>query len=221
MVSPIKKLQALFASYANSDLAVGMSAYMKNKFPYLWIQTPNRKIVEKERLGSFVCQTREEVKDLSIELWNKSEREYQYVAITLLQKYKKLWKVESIIHFERLVLNKSRWDSVDSIDTNLVGQYFLLFSKDTSKTVLARAKSDNIRLQRTALQFQLLYKDKTDALLLEKVLKETADSEEFFVQKAMGRILREYSKTNPKRVKAFIKSHELPKLTIREWSKYI
>ena len=46
---------------------------------------------------------------------------------------------------------------------------------------------------------------------------------EFFIKKAIGWALREYSKHNKSDVKAFIKENEdqLAKLSIREGSKYI
>lgn len=98
-------------------------------------------------------------------------------------KYKKLWIEESIDHFEWMILHKSRWDSVDSIDTKLIGEYFLLFPKEKSAMAWKRAKSDNMWLKRTAIQFQLMYKQKTDAALLEKIFEPNRESKEFFVQK--------------------------------------
>lgn len=46
--------------------------------------------------------------------------------------------------------------------------------------------------------------------------------EEFFIRKAIGWALREYSKTNKESVAKFIKNHknELSMLSIREGSKY-
>lgn len=217
----IDTLKKLFTSHANATLSVGMSAYMKNNFPFFWIQTPLRRQLEKERMKSFTCETRDEVKKLSIELWNKQEREYHYAAIGLLEKYKKLWVEESIHHFEWMILHNSRWDSVDSIDTRLVWQYFLMFPKTKEKVALRWAKSDNIWLKRTAIQFQLLYKKQVDTELLEQIFAHTKDSLEFFIQKSMGWMLREYSKTNPARVRKYIKNNQLSKLTVREGSKYI
>lgn len=167
-------------------------------------------------MSGFSCETRDEIKELSTTLWNKSEREYHYAAIGLLMKYKKLWIEESIEYFAWLIVHKSRRDSVDTIDTKLIGEYFLRFPKKKKQTTLQRAKSDNIRLQRTAIQFQLMYKKQTDTELLEKIFEYTTDSKEFFVQKAMGWMLREYSKTDPKWVKQYIVTHTLPKLTVRE-----
>ena len=136
-------------------------------------------------MKSFSCETRDEVKKLSIELWNKNEREYHYAAIGLSEKYKKLWVEESVQHFEWMILHNSWWDSVDSIDTRLIGQYFQVFAEHKNKIALRWAKSDNIRLKRTAIQFQLLYKKEVDTTLLEQIFAHTKDSLEFFVQKAM------------------------------------
>lgn len=136
-------------------------------------------------MKSFTCETRDEVKNISTQLWGKKEREYHYAALGLLEKYRKLWVEESIEFFEWLVLHNSRWDSVDSIDTKLIGQYFHMFPQSKEKTALRRAKSDNIWLKRTAIQFQLMYKKETDTALLEKIFQYTSTSNEFFVQKAM------------------------------------
>ena len=214
----LRSLTQLFSSHTNPALSVGMSAYMKNNFPFLWIQTPTRRLLEKERLKSLTLTSWLTLKKLSTELWNMSEREYQYAAIWLLQKYKKLRKEESIKHFERLITHKSWWDTVDS---KLVAEYFLLFPEKKYEIIVGRAASSNFWLQRTAIQFQLPYKTKTDTALLEKVFEHTKDSKEFFVQKAMWWALREYSKTNPEWVRKYITSHQLPKLTVREGSKYI
>ncbi|EMP71905.1 DNA alkylation repair protein [Streptococcus sobrinus DSM 20742 = ATCC 33478] len=48
-------------------------------------------------------------------------------------------------------------------------------------------------------------------------------SDEFFINKAIGWSLRDYSKTNPDWVRDFIWQHEeqMAKLSIREASKYL
>ena len=81
--------------------------------------------------------------------------------------------------------------------------------------------SGNMWLQRVCLIFQLTYKHDTDSELLFKYILELKDSKEFFIQKAAGWALRQYSKFNPELVKEFIESNELPKLTVREGSKYL
>ncbi|HAN77872.1 MAG TPA: hypothetical protein DCQ31_08920 [Bacteroidales bacterium] len=48
-----------------------------------------------------------------------------------------------------------------------------------------------------------------------------ATSKEFFIRKAIGWVLREYSKTNPVMVREFLSTVQLSGLSVREASKYI
>ena len=59
--------------------------------------------------------------------------------------------------------------------------------------------------------------------LLEKIIVNNFGSNEFFINKAIGWSLRDYSKTNPKWVKEFVGKYKdkMDKLSIKEASKYI
>lgn len=74
--------------------------------------------------------------------------------------------------------------------------------------------SDNIWLQRTCLPFQLHYKDQSDVMLLGSIIMSLAKSDEFFIQKAIGWVLREYSETDAQAVINFVENNELPKLSM-------
>lgn len=78
-------------------------------------------------------------------------------------------------------------------------------------------------VRRVAIEYQLLRKDQMDTNLLAKILKNNLGSQEFFINKAVGWALRDYSKTNPQWVAKFIADHRdgLAPLSIREGSKYI
>ncbi len=64
--------------------------------------------------------------------------------------------------------------------------------------------ADDIWLRRTTLIFQFGYKRETDAALLFSLIQENLASREFFIQKAIGWALREYSKTAPDAVEVFV-----------------
>jgi 3-methyladenine DNA glycosylase AlkD len=85
------------------------------------------------------------------------------------------------------------------------------------------SKSDNIWLRRVAIDFQLQYKEKVNTDLLEGIICNNFASSEFFINKAIGWSLREYSKVNPVWVANFIERHknDLTKLSINEASKYL
>ena len=66
-------------------------------------------------------------------------------------------------------------------------------------------------------------KEKTNTELLEKILVNNFGRDEFFINKAIGWALRDYSKTNPLWVREFINKYKdkMSNLSIKEASKYI
>ena len=92
-----------------------------------------------------------------------------------------------------------------------------------NKILLEWSLDENIWLRRNAINHQLLRKEKTNAELLEKILKNNLGQTEFFINKAIGWALRDYSKTNSEWVKNFIEENEekMSKLSIREAGKYL
>jgi len=123
--------------------------------------------------------------------------------------------------FELMITNKSWWDTVDLITTNLVGNYFKLFPEQIIPITKIWIESDNIWLQRTCLIFQLKYKEEIDTDLLTDYILQLKDTKEFFINKAIGWILREYTRTNPEWVIDFVNKYELSNLSKREALKLI
>ena len=62
--------------------------------------------------------------------------------------------------------------------------------------MLAWSKDNDFWVRRVAIEHQLLRKDKMNIELLEKILENNLNSSEFFINKAIGWALRDYSKTN-------------------------
>ncbi|TVR86129.1 MAG: hypothetical protein EA411_11310 [Saprospirales bacterium] len=102
-----------------------------------------------------------------------------------------------------MVTQKSWWDTVDFIASKIAGHYFIKFPDERLAAVEKWIAGENIWLIRTALLFQLHYKEDTDTHLLSKVIKSQIGSDEFFINKAIGWILRNYRRVNPNWVKAF------------------
>ena len=76
-------------------------------------------------------------------------------------------------------------------------------------------------LNRSALLFQLGYKQKTNPDFLFSECLKQAHSKEFFIQKAISCALRKYAKSNPKAVIAFVKNNTLKPLSTKEALKNI
>jgi Predicted DNA alkylation repair enzyme len=89
--------------------------------------------------------------------------------------------------------------------------------------MLKWSTDENIWVRRVSIDFQLQYKEKTNQKLFEQIIVNNFGTDEFFINKAIGWSLREYSKTDKKWVKDFINKHkaQLHKLSIKEASKYL
>lgn len=212
----ISPLEQSFESNRNNNNAIAMSKYMRNKFQYYGIKSPLRKELTRNFLKTSGLPSEELKKDLITYLWNTPQREYQYVAMEILGKTAKKENYKIIELYEMMALKKSWWDTIDYIASNLMSTYFHNNPEEIQKTTSTWMESQNFWLQRCCLLFQLKYRDNLDTTLLEKFISELSYSKEFFIQKAIGWILREYSKTNPQYVIYFVKNNDLAPLSTRE-----
>ncbi len=208
-----------FYQAANPQKAIAMEAYMRNQFKFLGIRAPERKILTRDFLKTIDRATIDW--EFVQQCWEKDEREFQYLANAYLTKVKQRLTVEDIPRLRQLIVTKSWWDTIDSLD-KFVG-YVALHHPTIEATLLDWSTADNIWLRRVAIDHQILRKEQTNPVLLEKIICHNFGQNEFFINKAIGWSLRDYSKTNPEWVKTFIARHQdqMAPLSIREASKYI
>ena len=215
----VEELLENLKAVANPDDAAAMKAYMKNKFEFLGVKTPARRKLAK----AFFKQQTDSVIDWNFinEAWNNPYRELQYAALDYLEIRKKLLTPSDLPHLKKLAQTKSWWDTIDFLD-RLVGSIIARFP-ETKEIILTWSRDEDIWLRRLAIDHQLLRKEKTDTELLEKILVNNLGRTEFFINKAIGWALRDYSKTNPDWVRDFIERYraEMVALSIREGSKYL
>lgn len=107
----------------------------------------------------------------TIALFAEEEREFQYVAIDLLSRYGKKQLSEAIKVYEQLIVTKSWWDTVDGLAGTVVSNHFKLYPELIPTYNEAWINGDNIWLARTAILFQLKYKEETDVALLFPIAK--------------------------------------------------
>lgn len=211
----------VFINHADPATAIPMTKYMKNKLEYFGIKSPLRKEISEQFLTKNKLPDRHDISKIVKELWVQPQRELQYFAMVLLQKYTLISLIDWIDLYEDLILQKSWWDTVDGIAAWNVGDHFLKFSEQLSPYTKKWMDSANIWLQRTCLIFQLRYKEKTDFELLKSFIIPLSSSKEFFIRKAIGWSLRQYSKVNPLIVKEFVKDQPLSNLSYREATKLL
>jgi 3-methyladenine DNA glycosylase AlkD len=217
-IIPIEKK---FRQQANATNAAGMKAYLLNQFEFFGLKTPERRVLCKEHYKQYPVTDLRELETIVKECFGLPQREFHYLAIELFAYHKKLWIPSSIKMMEYCLLQKSWWDSVDGMATDWLGPYFKLFPEQTVPVTSKWNLSKNMWLQRSSIMFQKAYKKNTDTALVSKYILNCTDSKEFFIQKAIGWALREYSKTDPKWVMQFVKQHTLAPLSAKEALKRI
>ena len=209
-----------FEENRNELLAESMSKYMKDKFRFLGVRGTTRT----ESYKKYFPDTRKTKIidwDFVESCWNKEEREFQYVVVYYLKAMQKFLKREDISRLKYLIVTKSWWDTVDLL-AKVIGSLVIRI-EGYDQIMLEWSKDSNIWLKRVAILYQLSLKEKVDKQILERILVGNLGDSEFFINKAIGWALRDYSKYNPEWVREFIKKNKdnMANLSIREASKYI
>ena len=204
----------------NEFLAESMSKYMQDKFRFLGVRGATRTEIYKKYFPD-ARKTKTIDWDFVENCWNKEEREFQYVVVYYLKAMQKFLKREDISRLKYLIVTKSWWDTVDLL-AKVIGSLIIRI-KGYDQIMLEWSKDSNIWLRRVAILYQLSLKDKVDKQVLDEILVNNLGDSEFFINKAVGWALRDYSKYNPEWVREFIKKNKenMDNLSIREASKYI
>ncbi len=219
----VKLVQKELAALADPDKAGPMAAYMKTDMPFYGVQKPLRAKVEKALLKDFKAATRSEYKQAVLALWQLPHREEKYLAIHYAAGHKEFVDAASIPLYKRLIQEGAWWDFVDGIATALIGVVLAKNPDRVWPTMDVWIEDDDFWLRRTAILCQLGFKKETDHRRLFDYCLRRADEKEFFIRKAIGWALRDYSYAEPALVKAFLLKHEnrLSGLSFREGAKQL
>lgn len=189
---------------------------MKAIAPFIGVATSERRALVKKITKTLPTPTSDELGATARKLWKLKEREYQYAACDLIgihwaQADKKFLSD----HVEDLLINKSWWDTVDSLGSVAVSP--LTEKYGCEKLIDRWNNSTNIWLNRAAIQHQRGRKFETDVKLILKYCDDHSDSDEFFIVKAIGWALRDIAAINPRAVRDFLQSHpDLGRVAVRE-----
>ena len=209
-----------FEENRNELLAESMSKYMKDKFRFLGVRATTRTEIYKKYFPD-TRKTKIIDWDFVESCWNKEEREFQYVVVYYLKAMQKFLKREDISRLKYLIVTKSWWDTVDLL-AKVIGSLVIRI-EGYDQIMLEWSKDSNIWLKRVAILYQLSLKEKVDKQILERILVGNLGDSEFFINKAIGWALRDYSKFNPEWVREFLEKNknDMVNLSLREASKYL
>ncbi len=213
-------LKEQFEIRRDAENVVKMAAYMRDLFPFYGLPTPKRKAVYKDFL-----KAEKNKKQIDWELLDKcyadEYREFQYFVIDYLITMQDVLAFDDVPHIKNYIKTKQWWDTIDGLD-RIVGNIAFTDAR-INDLMLAWSTDEDFWVRRVAIDHQLCRKEKTNAELLEKIIVNNLGSSEFFINKAIGWSLRDYSKTNPDWVSNFVENYrdKMDKLSLREASKYL
>ncbi len=217
----VRQLRALFRLHANPKQAAPMKRYMRDQFEYLGLKGPQMGALLKQHIRDRGLPDLADLDPIVRDLWALPQREFQYAATSLLSRFEDRLPAGFIRNLEYLLVTKSWWDTVDTIGTGTVGVHFMRYPRVKARYLAKWRKSSNFWLRRVCILFQLNYKRDTDFALMQAIIRENLGSKEFFINKAIGWALRQYTRTDPEAVRRFVAETPLHPLSAREALKWL
>lgn len=199
---------------------VAMARYMQDQFKFNGVKAPERHLLERDIWSAVKHYSATEMLALIRQLYAQEAREYQYLAIDLAVRAKRIWQLADLQDLLAVVTDKAWWDTID-IWRKLYSEYIKLHPEQFDVIWAFFAGNDNFWLRRISLILQLGFKNQTRLMHLTQAIEADQATDEFFIQKAIGWALREYAKTDADWVRQFVATHQLASLAQKEALKQI
>lgn len=220
-------LRAALRTGADPERAVGQQRYMKSAMPFLGLTSPDRRRLVGPVIAdpALRCAGRPAFEGAVRALWDRAEfREERYAALDLIRhRAYRSWRDPDLMPLvEHLVVTGAWWDLVDET-SSVVGEVLRIDPEGEGLRMRDWSERQSLWLRRAAITSQLKHRDHTDTDLLEAVIEPNLDDHEFFVRKAIGWALRQYARTDPVWVQAFVDrhTHRISGLSRREALKHL
>lgn len=216
-------VQERLSSLADPAKAVEMAAYMKTDMPFYGVQKPDRLPIIQDLKRDFKPSSLSEYHENILSLWQQPKREEKYLAINYAELFPQFITIDSLPLYEQMVREGAWWDYTDSIASHLTGPVLLGNEADVRPIVDGYVDDSDFWIRRTALLSHLGHKKNTSFKHLFIYCRKLAPEKEFFIRKAIGWALREYSKSEPNRVKQFLAENKgkLSALSYNEGAKHL
>lgn len=217
----IAQIKSALKSNVDISAASRMQRYMKSSMPFYGVRAPQLKQITQQVVKEHPFSSYQQWHDTALTLWRQANyREERHVAILLTEakQYLPYQTLDTLPLYEEMIVTGAWWDYVDPIASHRIAHLLKIFPKEMKPLMRAWSKGDDIWKRRTSIICQLLFKQDTDLTLLYACIKPSLSSEEFFLQKAIGWALRQYSRYDFHEVQNYVDANRdrLSKLSIRE-----
>jgi 3-methyladenine DNA glycosylase AlkD len=187
------------------EVAAAQQAYMKSAMPCHGVPSPRLRQALRPILAAYAPDSRDAWEATVRELWDGATHREERYAATALARHRaaRPWQdVDTLPLYRHLVVTGAWWDHVDEVAAHLVGGVLAEHRDAVAPVMRAWARDDDLWVRRTAVLCQLRHRQDTDTDLLREVVACNVDDRSFWLRKAIGWALREYSRTDPGWVRA-------------------
>ncbi|MEV7549923.1 DNA alkylation repair protein [Amycolatopsis sp. NPDC089917] len=198
------------AALADPGKAPSMQAYMKSEMPFLGVASPPRAALLKQVYAAHSLPDRVSFSTAVLTLWREASfREERYAAIALSghRAYTRWQDGDLLGLYEEMIVTGAWWDYVDELAIRRVGPILRAEPETLTPLMLTWAYDEDRWRRRTAVICQVGAKGGTDTDLLTRAVEANIDDKDFFLRKGIGWALRQYAKTEPDWVRAFVTAH--------------
>jgi 3-methyladenine DNA glycosylase AlkD len=182
---------------------------MKSSMPYYGVPAPLLKRVLRPILTMYAPEDRTTWEATVRALWDEATHREERYAATALARHRvaRPWQdPQSLGLYRHMVVTGAWWDHVDEVASHLVGDVLAAHRAEVTPVMRAWARDDDIWIRRTAVLSQIRHHKYTDTALLHDVILANVDDKSFWLRKAIGWALREFSRSDPDWVRAEVDS---------------
>ena len=193
-------LVARLSAAGDPDRAAGQQRYMKSELPFHGVRVPEVRRLARAVIADHPIPDSDAWEGTVLGIWRRAtHREQRYSAIELAYapRYRHWLAPGSLAMVEEMIVTGAWWDYVDQLAAKHMGHLLASYPEDIRPVLRAWAEDHDIWRRRTSILAQLKFRADTDADLLFALIEPSLAEKEFFLRKAIGWALREYSKTRP------------------------
>lgn len=218
-------VRSRLAAAGDARKAPEMQRYMKSELPFRGVASPERKALAKELFAAHPLPSVAALRTAALTLWREAGyREERYLAIDLTgHRAYRTWQTPELLPlYEEMIVTGAWWDYVDEIANRRVGPLLRDFRAELTPVMHAWAADEDLWKRRTSIICQLSFKEATDTALLTAAIEANLGDRDFFIRKGIGWALRQFARTEPGWVRAFVDDHPgLSPLSVREAVKHL
>jgi len=213
-------IRELLAAHADPHRAAGQQVYMKSAMPFRGVPRPEVRRLVRQAATALHADLNDLVAT-SMELFDQATwREERYAAIDLTGLPEALGRWELAGLHEHQAREGAWWDYVDDIAHRIAALHDA-HPDPTAALVRRWSTDDSFWVRRLAILSQLQRGARTNTARLAEAIEANAAEGEFFLRKAIGWALRDYARTDPAWVTAYVASHDLSPLSRAEALKHL